>query len=242
MPRLLIVEDDPDIASLLSMMLHRAGYQTDIAANGETALNYLTHNEYVAVTLDLMLPDQSGISLIRWIRGQDATETLPIIVVSAYAEDGKLTLNGDFNAIDWIDKPFEERQLIAALRRFLPTQAVSKPRILHVEDDADLQHIVATIGRDVADFEVANNLAEARAKLALERYNLVVLDIGLPDGSGWELLADLKQLDNEPPVIVLSGSEMTAEQRSQVQAALVKTRIPNQDLLDTIKRLLAGNA
>jgi PAS domain S-box-containing protein len=241
MPRLLVVEDDPDIASLLSMMLHRAGYQTDIAANGETALNYLTHNEYVAVTLDLMLPDQSGISLIHWIRNQDATETLPIIVVSAYAEDGKLTLNGDFNAIDWIDKPFDERQLIAALRRFLPTQAVSKPRILHVEDDADLQHIVATIGRDVADFEVANNLAEARAKLALERYNLVVLDIGLPDGSGWELLADLKQLDNEPPVIVLSGSEMTAEQRSQVQAALVKTRIPNQDLLDTIKRLLAGN-
>ncbi len=240
-PRLLVVEDDPNIASLLSIMLHRAGYQTDIAANGETALNCLAHNEYAAMTLDLMLPDQSGISLIRWIRSQAATEALPIIVVSAYAENGKLALNGDFNAIDWIDKPFEEQRLISALHRFLPTQSVSKPRILHVEDDADLQYIVATVGRDVADFDVANNLAEARAKLALERYNLVVLDIGLPDGSGWELLADLKRLNNEPPVIVLSGSEMTAEQRSHVQAVLVKTRIPNQDLLDTLKRLLAGN-
>ena len=161
-PRLLVVEDDPNIASLLSIMLHRAGYQADVAVNGETALNYLAHNEYVAMTLDLMLPDQSGISLIRRIRSQAATETLPIVVVSAYAEDGKLALNGDFNAIDWIDKPFEEDQLTSALCRFLPTQSVSKPKILHVEDDADLQHVVATIGRDVADFDVANNLAEAR--------------------------------------------------------------------------------
>ncbi len=240
-PRLLVVEDDPHIASLLSIMLHRAGYQADVAVSGEIALNYLTHNQYVAMTLDLMLPGQSGISLIRRIRSQAATETLPIVVVSAYTEDGKLALNGDFNAIDWIDKPFEEEQLTFALSRFLPTQSVSKAKILHVEDEADLQHIVAAIGRDVADFDVANNLAEARAKLALERYNLVVLDIGLPDGSGWELLADLKQLMPEPPVIVLSGSEMTTEQQSQVQAALVKTRIPNQDLLDTLKRLLAGN-
>jgi PAS domain S-box-containing protein len=241
MSRLLVVEDDPDIASLLSIMLQRAGYQADIAANGETALNYLTHHEYAAITLDLMLPDQSGISLIRRVRSQPATERLPIIVVSAYTEDGKLALNGDFNAIDWIDKPFEKERLISAVRRFLPTQPLIKPKILHVEDDADLQHIVATIGRDLADFDVANNLAEARAKLARECYDLVVLDIGLPDGCGWELLPDLKKLNSEPPVIVLSGSEMTAEQRGHVQAALIKTRIPNQDLLDTLKRLLAGN-
>lgn len=241
-PRLLVVEDDPNIASLLSIILNRAGYQVDMAANGETALNYLAHNEYVAMTLDLMLPDQSGVSLIRRIRSQAATEILPIIIVSAYTEYGKLTLNGDFNAIAWIDKPIEEEQLIAALSRFLPTQPISKPKILHVEDDIDLQHVVATIGRDVADSDVANNLAEARSKLARERYNLVVLDIGLPDGNGWELLADLKRLNTKPPVMVLSGSEMTAEQQDHVQAALLKTRIPNQDLLDTLKRLLPGNA
>lgn len=240
-PRLLVVEDDPDIATLLSMMLQRAGYQVDVAANGEAALNYLAHNEYAAMTLDLMLPDQSGVALIRRIRSQIETEALPIIVVSAFTENGKLAINGDFNAIDWIDKPFEEARLTAAVCRFLPAQPACKPRVLHVEDDADLHHIVATIGHDVADFDVAHNLAEARTKLALERYNLVVLDIGLPDGSGWELLTDLKLLDPEPPVIVLSGSELTGEQKANVQSTLVKTRIPNQDLLDTLKRLLAVN-
>lgn len=239
--RLLVVEDDPDIAMLLSTMLNRAGYQVDVAANAETALNYLAQNDYAAMTLDLMLPGQSGVSLIRQIRSQTDTEQLPIIVVSAFTEDGKLAINGDFNAIDWIDKPFEEERLTAAVHRFLPTESICKPRVLHVEDDADLQHIVATIGRSIADFDIANSLAEARAKLALERYSLVVLDIGLPDGSGWELLVDLKQLDPEPPVIVLSGSEMTEQQRSSVQSALVKTRVPNQDLLDTLKSALAVN-
>ncbi len=240
-PRLLVVEDDPDIATLLSMMLQRAGYQVDVAANGEHALNYLAHNEYAAMTLDLVLPDQNGVALIRRIRSQTKTETLPIIVVSAFTEDGKLAINGDFNAVDWIEKPFDEARLTAAVRRFLPTQSACKPRVLHVEDDADLHHIVATIGREFADFDVAHNLVEARAKLALERYSLVVLDIGLPDGSGWELLPDLKRLKPEPPVIVLSGSEMTEEQQASVQAALVKTCIPNHDLLDTLKRLLAVN-
>ncbi len=236
--RLLVVEDDPDIATLLSIMLRRAGYQVDVANTGELALNYLAHNEYAAMTLDLMLPDQSGIALMRQIRSQAETEGLPIIVVSAFTEDGKLAINGDFNAVDWINKPFDEERLTAAVLRALPAQSSCKPRVLHVEDDVDLHCIIATLGRDLADFDVAHNLAEARAKLAFERYNLVVLDIGLPDGSGWELVMDLKQLDPEPPVIVLSGSELTMEQQASVKAALVKRRIPNQDLLDMLKKLL----
>ncbi|MDP3878566.1 MAG: PAS domain S-box protein [Methylobacter sp.] len=236
--RLLVVEDDPDIATLLSMMLRRAGYQVDVADTGELALNYLAHNEYAAMTLDLMLPDQSGIALMRQIRSQAETEGLPIIVVSAFTEGGKLAINGDFSVVDWIDKPFNEERLTAAVLRALPVLPTLKPRVLHVEDDVDLHYILATLGRDLADFEIAHNLAEARAKLAFERYHLVVLDIGLPDGSGWELMMDLKQLDPEPPVIVLSGSELTATQKNSVQAALVKTRIPNQDLLDTLKKHL----
>jgi PAS domain S-box-containing protein len=241
-PHLLVVEDDQDIAALLSMLLQRAGYQVDIAATPELALNYLAHNEYAAMTLDMMLPDRSGVALIRQVRSQAETEILPIIVLSAFTEDGKLAINVDFNAVDWIDKPFGEARLSAAVRRFLPTQPACKPRVLHVENDADLHRLASAIGRDFADFDVAHNLAEARAKLALERYGLVVLDIGLPDGSGWELLPDLKLLDPEPPVIVLSGAEMTEAQQAGMQTAMDKTRIPNRDLLGTLNRLFAVNS
>lgn len=239
--RILVVEDDRDISELLAALLRRASYQVDIAGTVAEALYFLKNYEYGAITLDLMLPDQSGIELIRQLRSQTETENLPIIVVSAYAEEGRLSISGEFNAIDWIDKPFDQVRLTAAVRRALVRHFSYRPRILHVEDDADLHNIVATIGSEVADFDFAGSLAEARAKLKLEKYSLIILDIGLPDGSGLELLAELKQQNPELPVIVLSGSELTLEQRACAQSVLVKTRVPNQDLLDTVQRLLLAH-
>ncbi len=238
-PRLLVVEDEPAIAQLLATMLGQSNYQVDIAYDGATALRYLTSNKYDAMTLDLMLPDQSGLALIRQIRKMDKTRDLPIIVVSAQIEDGKLAINSDFKAIDWLEKPIKEKELIAAVANCLPRQGISKPRVLHVEDETDLHQIVATIGHDLADFDIAHNLTEARTKLSREHYNLVILDISLPDGSGWELLPYLKTLKPEPPIIVLSGTELSSAQQSMVQAALIKARTSNEDLLNTLKCLLA---
>lgn len=239
-PRLLLVEDDPDIASLLSTLLQRAGYQVDLALNSEVAFNYLAQNEYLALILNPVLSDQGGVALIRRIRCQSETMELPIVAVSAVIEDGKLVINSVFNVADWIGKPFDNAQLKTAVQRSLRIRQLCKPRLLHVEDDVAVHQIVAAIGRDVADFDVAHTVAEARVKLALERYSLVVLDIGLPDGCGLELLADLRRLEPELPVIVLSGFEMTEEQNALMQATFVKMRIRNQDLPDTLERLLTA--
>ena len=239
-PRLLVVEDEPEIARLLSLMLTRAGYNVDVAHDAETALSFLARRGYAAMTLDLMLPDHTGVALMRRIRGRAETEALPIVVVSAFSEDGRLAVDGDFAAVDWLDKPIDEARLTAAIRRILPRASSRKPRVLHVEDDPDLHRIVATMSNGVADFDVARSVAEARIKLAAETYSLVVLDIGLPDGSGWELLPQLKMLDPEPPVIVLSGTEASSAQLAEVHSTLVKSRTSNQDLLDTIKRLIAA--
>jgi DNA-binding response OmpR family regulator len=220
--------------------LTRAGYNVDVAQDGETALNFLAKGGYAAMTLDLMLPDRSGVMLIRQIRSRPETEALPIIVVSAFSDEGRLAVNGDFAAIDWLDKPIDEARLTAALRRSLPGAWPGKPRVLHVEDDPDLHRIVAAMAHGIADLDVARSLAEARIKLAEQAYALVVLDIGLPDGSGWELLPQLKLLDPEPPVIVLSGAETSPAQRAAVHSALLKSQTSHQDLLDTIQRLIAA--
>jgi len=241
-PRLLVVEDEPDIARLLEMMLRRGGYRVDIAPDGKTALARLAQNTYDAMTLDLMLPDHLGVDLIRRIRNTPETATLPIIVISAHTEGGKLSIDGDLTAMDWLDKPIDEARLTASIRRTLSKPGHSRPRVLHVEDDADLQRIVAAIGRELADFDTVHTLAEARASLARTPYSLVILDISLPDGSGWELLPHIKALDPEPPVIVLSAEELTAARKAAVQAALVKTHSTNRDLLVSLKRQLAGHA
>ncbi len=235
-PHLLVVEDDPDVARLLEIMLQRAGYRVDMAPDGKTALARLEQQRYDAMTLDLVLPDLNGTELIRRIRDKAEISAIPIIVVSAHANEGRLAINGDFAAIDWLGKPVDEKQLVSLLRRNLNNHPGQKPKVLYVEDDGDLFETISTLCRDEADFEAARTIAQAKEKLALNRYALVVLDIILPDGSGWELLPLIKDIKPEPPVIVLSASELSAEQKAKVQAALVKTRSSGEEFLSKLKR------
>lgn len=239
--RILVVERDPDVAQLLMQLLQRSGYKVDIALSGEVALILLARHRYAAITLDMMLPDWSGVALIRRIRSMPETAALPVVVVSAAMENGKLSIGGDFSAIDWLDKPIAEGHLIAAIQRATLGRVRQRPRVLHVEDDADLRDIVAVLGADVADFDVAYTLEQARGMLDKTQYNAVVLDVGLPDGNGLELLPLLKALDPEPSIIVLSGLELNAEQQSQVNAAMVKSRTSNEHFLNTLERLIANS-
>ncbi len=119
-PHVLVVEDEPDIGRLFAIMLSNAGYNVDIAKNAETAWLFLSQRQYDAMTLDLMLPDKSGLHLMQQIRCQPGTEKLPIIVISAYLEDNKLAIKRDFRIIDWLEKPVSSQQLITAMNRVLP--------------------------------------------------------------------------------------------------------------------------
>ncbi|HEX5336920.1 MAG TPA: PAS domain S-box protein, partial [Gallionella sp.] len=115
-----------------------------------------------------------------------------------------------------------------------------KPRILHVEDDPDIQRIVVAIAQDFADFEFAATLNEARAQLREHRFDLVLLDLGLGEESGWDLFQEIDALDPQPPVIVFSACDVDVDmvEGKQVEAVLVKARTSNTELLNTIQRVL----
>lgn len=239
-PRLLVVEDNREVSDLLVLMLQRAGFNADAAYDGTTALALIAERSYAAITLDLLLPDRSGVSIIQQLRGDPATAQLPIIVLSAHLDGGRLALNGELNAIDWLEKPIDEARLLASVRNAIPRTALrdEQARVLHVEDDVDLHRIVAAISRDIAQFDHASTLAEARDCLQRVRYEVVMLDLDLPDGSGWELVPQLHALDPAPKVIILSASETSALKAESVVAALVKSRLSNEALLATLRRLI----
>ena len=158
----LICEDDPDIAQLINILLQAEGYVTDIAYCAAQAKAMLKSNNYAAMTLDLCLPDQDGISLIGDLRADEATRYLPIIVVSIKAEEGKKQLNGDaFGIIDWMVKPIDPDRLREDLKRALKNFSGNKIRILHVEDDPDICKIIAMIIGDDADVVTATTLKDA---------------------------------------------------------------------------------
>ncbi|MDI9641844.1 PAS domain S-box protein [Geitlerinema splendidum] len=237
---ILICEDDPDIAQLLGMMLQQDGFSTDIAYNAAEAKTLLAQKPYAAMTIDLSLPGQSGISLIRELREQEQTRSLPLIVVSATAQQGREQLQGfGFAIVDWLNKPIDRDLLATAIRQAVTRQAVNKPQILHVEDDLDLTRVIVAIVQDSAELDKAVNLQEARQKLAQNDYALVILDLSLPDGSGLELLPYLNELACPIPVLIFSAKEVNQETTHQVAAVLVKSRTSNQQLLDTIHSLIA---
>ena len=157
--------------------------RVDVALDATQAKRLLAERSYAGMTLDLRLPDQDGISLIRELRGQERTRTLPIVVVSVKASEGKKELNGEaFLVMDWIDKPIDHSRLIRAVREAVAQSPGHRLRILHVEDDPDIVEVVAAILGDMAALECAGTLEEATRKTGASRYDLVILDLGLPDG------------------------------------------------------------
>jgi PAS domain S-box-containing protein len=239
-PCVLICEDDRDIARLIAMMLDKGGFDSDMVYSASEAVAHLAANRYAAMTLDLKLPDQDGITLIRTLRSQEGTRDLPIVVVSAMAGEGQIQFNNQSLTVsDWLEKPIDENLLIRSLRHAMKGMAEGKPRILHVEDDLDIQRITAAIVQDFATFEFAATLQEARACLLARTYDLVLLDLTLPGESGWDLLADIEALERPPPVVVFSASEVDRAQGIRAAAVLVKAQTSNDELLQTLQRVLS---
>jgi PAS domain S-box-containing protein len=243
LPRILVCEDDRDVARLLSLMLEREGYLVDVAHDAAEARRLLRERPYAALTLDLVLPDQDGVTLIRELRRDEATSRLPIVVVSVRALEGEAELNGGaVGVIDWLVKPIDEDRLMLAVERAVQGPLGDRARILHVEDDPDLQRVVAAIVDGDARIEQALNLAEARERLARERFDLVILDLALPDGSGVELLPALGSLDPPTPVLIFSAHEVDQAVAGRVAAVLVKSQTSNRELLERIRSALQGSS
>jgi signal transduction histidine kinase/DNA-binding response OmpR family regulator len=235
-PRILICEDDPDVGRLLQLLLDNAGFDSHIARTSAEAKSLAGKIGYAAMTVDLRLPDEDGLALVRSLRAEPATRDLPIVVVSAWAEEGRLKLGAEnLGVVDWLSKPIDEPRLIANLRH--STSHGGRVRLLHVEDDADVRRIVAALARDFADCESAETLGQAKARIENGVFDVILLDLGLPDGSGWELLPLVSRLDPRPRVVIFSAQNASDEANPLVQAVLVKSLTSESQLVETLRNL-----
>lgn len=188
--------------------------------------------------LDLHLPDMDGVSLIRALRDDDATRHLPVVVVSANVADGQ-ERGGSLEVVDWLAKPFDQVRLRAAVQAILQRRS-DRPLVLHVDDDRDTLEVTASALGGIADLITADDLSAARRMLRERRPDLVILDLGLPDGSGLELLPDVDAAyGSTVPVVVYSAQEMDADLAGRVDAVLVKSRTSLAGLTRTVRDLTA---
>jgi len=152
--RILIVEDDPDIAELVARYLDKAGFSTERVSSGRDALTSIAARPPDVVVLDLMLPQVDGLEVCRVVRGNEATAALPIIILTARAEESERIVGLELGADDYLAKPFSPNELVARVRALLRrAQRGAKPAAKtlsygSVALDRD-RHTVSSDGRDV---------------------------------------------------------------------------------------------
>lgn len=235
--RLLLCEDDPQIAALMRELIEDEGYIVDRCGSVAEASIMARTGRYEVLLLDLTLPDASGLEAVSAIRAQPATRDLPLIVISGSAAVRRREPYAEtLGVIDWIDKPVNHERLLRALDAAIARADDNRPVLLHVEDDPDVREVVALALADRGRILQAGTLASARAALAACRPAAVILDLDLPDGSGLDLVRDLGDA-GVPTVIYSAGADLPAI-GWPIEAVLVKSARSQLVLSETIGAIL----
>lgn len=235
---ILVLEDEKDIAKLLSLVLEQQGFTVTCCNNSEAAKQQLADQQFDAITVDIRLPGQDGLSFIKEIRNQEKYCTLPIIIISAEAEINQSNTPSALRIIDWIDKPIDTNRLNKALKQALLKTENHKVTILHIEDNQDLIEMMSSLLDNKAKLIHAANIKSAQEKINTQLFDLVILDIGLPDGNGLDLIPLINAKKPLAPIIIFSAQSVESDIINQVDAALVKSTVTNQELVSVIKKLI----
>lgn len=244
-PLVLVIEDDMLAAEMIRTHLTEGGYRVAIVASGHAGLGAARQLHPHAITLDLGLPDLDGWQVLFRLKRDPATQEIPVLIVSA-RERGDLGIS--LGAVDWLTKPVTAPRLLTALRR---CQALGAPRrllrILVVDDEPvvleALEALLVGEGHQVLraqDGEGALRQAQA------ERPDIILLDLHLPDLSGFEVVTRLREIPGleATPVVAFSGKFVTPEERSLLTQQAVQFvgkygGVAIQQLLGDLRRISA---
>jgi two-component system, OmpR family, phosphate regulon response regulator PhoB len=128
--KILIVEDEIDVAELLAHHLRGEGFSVEIVTNGRTALTAVKSQTPALIVLDLMLPEISGLDLCRMIKSNPGTSHVPIVMLSARIEEIDRVLGFELGADDYVVKPFSPRELVLRIRAILRRLSQDKEQVL----------------------------------------------------------------------------------------------------------------
>lgn len=167
-PRLLLVDDDPSISEMLTILLQAEGYDTITATNGLDAVHTARTEDPDLILLDIMLPGMNGIDVCREIR---TFSSVPIIMLTARTDTVDVVLALETGADDYVHKPFTPKELVARVRARLRRSGESTNDVIHIGDlTIDIQgHQVRRKGEDIQltplEFELLAQLASRPRKV-----------------------------------------------------------------------------
>ena len=213
---LLIVEDDPHYARVLIDLARDKGFKVLVASRGAEALELAKQFQPTAVSLDVFLPDMLGWTVLSQLKHNPLTRHIPVQIITLDEDRQHALARGAFS---FVNKPTTTEGVSAALSQIKEYAKPRRKRLLIVEDNAAEQmSITELLGHDDIEILTADTGADALSTLRNQPCDCVVLDLRLPDMSGFEVLDRLRNDEtlSNVPVVVFTGRELSAEEDAEL--------------------------
>jgi CheY-like chemotaxis protein/signal transduction histidine kinase len=239
---ILIVEDDVRFAAILVDLARELGFLCVATHAGGDALAAAQKFKIHAIILDMNLPDRSGLEVLNELKRNPGTRHIPVHVVSV-ADFSQEALS--LGAVGYALKPVKREQLMTAFERLEAKLQQNVRRVLVVEDDQrqrdSIRQLLSSEGVEISDAATAT---EALERLKQTTFDCLVLDLNLPDLSGYEMLQRMAETDEVsfPPVIVYTGRSLTRDEEQRLRrfsrSIIIKDVRSPERLLDEVTLFL----
>jgi signal transduction histidine kinase/CheY-like chemotaxis protein/HPt (histidine-containing phosphotransfer) domain-containing protein len=245
-PRVLLAEDNQDNWTLTTRLLTAAGYEVDLAENGERATERAARFRYDLILMDLEMPVLDGFEATARIRQHEresGSERTPIVALTAHAVEGFRERALESGMDDYTTKPIKREQLLATVERWVD----ARPVVLVVDDSPENQTLVRNyLKRKQLRLVTAHNGREGLEAFQRQRVSLILLDMEMPLMDGYEAARAIRRTDEgrSVPILAMTGYEGPEERQKCLNAGCsfyVSKPIRRTELLEVVDTLLGAS-
>ncbi|MDH3600224.1 MAG: response regulator [Candidatus Tectomicrobia bacterium] len=242
-PMVLVIDDDPAVHDLMRRFLSKDGVHVVTAVSGEEGLQLAKTLQPAAITLDVMMPEMDGWSVLTALKAEPEVADIPVIMLTIVDDRNRGYALG---ASDYLTKPIDWNRLAALLQKY--HCAYPPCPVLIVEDDADVREMLRrTLVKEGWAVTEATNGQEALEQVAAQRPELIVLDLMLPQMDGFAFIEALRQREVgwSIPIIVVTAKDLTSDDRRRLNGAveqiLRKGSYSRAELLHEVRNLVTAS-
>lgn len=235
---ILVIDDDPEMRRLLSEMLKREGFNVETAQGGEEGLRRARELRPAAITLDVLMPDMDGWTVLSRLKADAKTASVPVVMISVWPESERAFALG---VADYLSKPVDPIRLVSVLKKYHAPPPNNCALV--VEDDPDMRSLL----RQMLEAEnwkatTADNGQEALEQIKQARPALIILDLMMPVMDGFQLLAELQMHPEwrRIPVVVVSAKDLTSDDKLRLEGRVIevlkKGSFGREELMQTVQQ------
>ena len=236
---ILVIDDDLVVRDLLRGYLTRIGYQVAVADSGKEGLNLARKLRPHAITLDVMMPEMDGWSVLSQLKADPALVNIPVIVLSIVEDKGK---GYSLGAAEYLIKPVSREQLATVLHKY---DAIEPAKVMIIEDDDVNRDMVAQMLKKMGcQIIMAENGRVGLSHLETEQPDLIFFDLMMPEMDGFEFAMHLHKHESwrSIPIVVLTAKDITPEDRIKlngcVETIFQKGAFSRDELLAEVHSLI----